>query len=218
MSETTQPTSTEPVSASAPSWEQKPVFQGKFFTFAAPWCAFIDSGALWRRPVRWLYIVCSALFLLFPLFVIYQIIDNGVFRHASAKEVFAVILSWIFVAAASWLAAQIFWNRKDTVLQTAPVGADFAATPVVAHFIRTFGEAYGTWFAVTGFGLSLVLTIFLGDAAGREAARMGIPLSPGVAGIFLSPVIGFLTIIGSRFLSEQVQALAAIANNTARKG
>jgi len=45
---------------------------------------------------------------------------------------------------------------------------------------------------------------------------MGLPIPNfGFGLVFVGPLLGFLIIVLTRFLSEQIGALAAIANNTA---
>jgi hypothetical protein len=184
----------------------------KFFTFIKPYLSFIDSGKLYRKPFYWLYVVLAVINLLFPLYVLYGAIDMHAFS-GDAKYVFAFILIWFVILAAGWVGFQIWWDRKDKVQNTSTEGADFPATPVFSHLIQTLGECLGAWVAIVGFGSSLFTWIFLsGDLYGYGYNAM--PFAGGPLYIILSPIIGFLIIVFSRLVAEQIRALASIANNT----
>jgi hypothetical protein len=61
----------------------------------------------------------------------------------------------------------------------------------------------------------LLTTIILGDEGNSLGRSLGIPyLNTGWMAILIMPIVGFLIIVFSRFLAEQIKALSAIANNT----
>jgi hypothetical protein len=186
----------------------------KFFTFIAPYLSFIDKGKLYSQPFNWLYAAIAVINLLFPLFVLYLAIDGDIF-DAPAKFVFAFIFIWLIIAFAGWISFQLWWDRKDKVLQSVVDDSEFPATPVISHFIQTLGEWIGTWVAIVGFGFALVTTIFLGSDADSLGRSLDLPfVSAGIASIFLMPIYGFLIIVFSRFIAEQIRAVVAIVNNT----
>ena len=186
----------------------------KFVNFIKPFLNYIDEGHFFRKPFRVLYMVLAILSLLIPLFFLYTMIDNKMFS-GTAKMTVGVILLWLFVAVAYWLVFQIWWSRKDDVGQQKAEGEEFVSTPVFAHFIQTGGESLGVLIAIAGAGFSLVSFLFLGDASRALSNSMGIAGSDnGILGVVISPVVGFIIIVFSRFLSEQIKALATIANNT----
>jgi hypothetical protein len=185
----------------------------KFFTFIKPYLSFIDKGNLYRKPFNWLYIALAALNLLYPLYFLYIVIEGGILHWAGAKEIFFFIFIWLVIAVAAWVSFQIWWDRKDKILNVTAEGADFPATPVISHFIQTFGEWFGTWFAIVGFGFSVFALIFFGMMDYRSSP-FDLPIYPGIWGIILNPIIGFLIIVFSRFIAEQIRTLATIANNT----
>ncbi len=188
--------------------------ENKFFTFIKPYLSYIDNGNLFRKPFSWLYTIIAILNLLLPIGVMVEAIQNRVFQ-ASAKFIIVFLLIWIVVVFVSWISFQLWWDRKTKVKATSSENDDFVATPVFSHFIQTFGEWLGTWIAVVGFVSALFMTIFLGHDASALSYSMGIPfVKTGVLNIVLMPIIGFLTIVVSRFLAEQFKALASIANNT----
>lgn len=140
--------------------------------------------------------------------MLYQAIQNKMFS-GGFKFVIAFILMWLFLAAASWVGFQIWWNRKDKVLMTTADSDEFVSTPVFTHFIQSFGEWLGSFFAIAGFGVALVSTIFgVGGLPGLDM------LNGGLIYIVLAPLQGFLIIIVFRFVAEQARALVQIANNT----
>jgi len=192
--------------------------QFNFLTFIDPYLSFIDSGKLYRKPFSWLYMALAAVNAVLPFYLLGKAIDMGIFKDAGAKFIFAFIFAWLFVVVACWIGVQIWWNRKDKVQQTSQEGADFPATPVIAHFLQTLGEWFGSFIAIAGLGISLCGVIFLGDNASLLAYALGGFLSmfsaDGFLGIIVNPIMGFITIVIFRFIAEQCRALAAIANNT----
>lgn len=189
----------------------------KFFTFIRPYLSFIDNGQLFRTPFSWLYIIFAALNLLVPIYVLLQAISNK-FYDASAKLIIVFIFVWVIIAFAGWIGFQLWWDRRNKINMSSNEGDDFIATPVFSHLIQTFGEWLGTWIAVVGFGSALVTTIILGREGNYLSYIIGLPfIQTGWFAIIAMPIAGFLVIVASRFLSEQVRALAAIANNTRKK-
>ena len=188
-----------------------------FFTFIRPYLEFIDSGKLFRKPFSWLYGLLALVNLILPFIILYQAIDNRIFR-APAKLVFVFIVVWLVLSFVCWLGFQLWWDRKDKVNLTSVEDDDFVATPVFAHFIQTFGEWLGTLVAVVGFIFAVMGTLFLGRDAYYLSRQFGFgSMGVGWLAIILLPVYGFLIIVISRFLAEQFRALASIANNTRHK-
>ena len=74
------------------------------------------------------------------------------------------------------------------------------------------------WENGLGFGFALLTTIILGDEGYYLGGSLGIPyLNTGWMAILTMPIVGFLIIVFSRFLAEQIKALSAIANNTKKQ-
>lgn len=190
--------------------------ENKFFNFINPYLAFIDNGAIYRKPFNWLYTIFAILNILAPLVIFYIAIDKDIF-DAPAKFIFAFLLIWIVIAFASWISFQLWWNRKSKVMQTSSIGDDFVATPVFAHLVQTFGEWIGTWIGIVGFLVPLIVLVIAGDEGGFLLRSLGIGfIYKGIVGVLLMPIYGFFIIIFARFLAEQFRALSSIANNTNR--
>lgn len=188
--------------------------KNKFFSFIAPYLAFIDSGKFFRKPFSWLYMAMGVINLILPFYILYQAIDNDIFK-APFKFVLVFIVAWFTIAFASWTGFQIWWDRKDKLSFNSSAGNEFITTPVFSHFIQTFGEWLGTWIGLVGFVFALMATIILGKDGYYMSKQLGLGfLNTGIISIILMPVYGYLIIITSRFIAEQFRALAAIANNT----
>ncbi|MCC5850982.1 MAG: hypothetical protein JJU29_23080 [Verrucomicrobia bacterium] len=186
----------------------------KFFNFIAPFLRYIDQGHFFRKPFRIFYMLIAVLSLLTPLAVLYKMIDNRMFR-VSAKMTIGLLFLWVFILAAYWVVFQIWWSRKEDVGKQKAESEEFIATPVFAHFVQTAGEAFGALIAIVGAGFSLVSFLFFGDASRAIRQAVGVHGTDyGIIGVIVSPIIGFIVIVFTRFVSEQIRALAAIANNT----
>jgi hypothetical protein len=190
--------------------------ESKFFTFIRPYLACLDSGDFYRKPFGWLYFLIAVLNLNFPVYLLLQAIDLGVF-DAPAKTLMVFVLVWLILFFAGWVSFQIWWDRRLQVVETSAPGDDFVATPAYCHFIKTVGEWAGTWIGIVGFFVALLLRLSLESEEGKLLNEI-LPLAElGTIQIFLMPVAGFLIVVSTKFITEQSAALAAIANNTGKK-
>lgn len=185
----------------------------KFLEFYKPFFEYIDSGKFFRTPFGWLYAVLAGFNLLVPLMILYIAIDNRLFSMGAAFF-FAFVILWIVIAGASWLGFQIWWNRRQALASQSSPDPDFVATPVYTHFLQTAGEWCGSWIAIVGAGAGLVSGIFLRDETLEYMLPIPLISAGGFLSVLLMPVLGFLIIIVSRVIAEQVRALVAVAINT----
>jgi len=188
--------------------------ENKFLTFIKPYLSYIDNGHFFRKPFSWLYSILAVINLLFPLVVIYKASDNRIF-DSQGKFIAVFLLVWIVVAFAGWISFQLWWDRKAKISTSSAAGDEFIATPVFSHFIQTLGEWIGTYIGLVGFCFALFTTLFLGGEGYYMSGSIGIPfMESGWVSVIVMPVTGFLIIVISRFLAEQIKALSSIANNT----
>ncbi|MDR1106815.1 MAG: hypothetical protein LBL44_10710 [Treponema sp.] len=175
--------------------EKKPL-ESKFFTALRPYFAFVDSTRFFTIPFSWLYILFAVVFLLTPFAVLYFLIDNGFFRQ-SAKVIVGGILCWIAIIAASWIAFQVWWNRKKVV------HTDKLDTSVVinafAHLVYTFCESLAHFVGVAGFFTGLFALIFgagvlrfFGSGASAPLTLMICSLVGGYLGVWIARLAAFL--------------------------
>lgn len=192
--------------------------ENKFLTFIRPYLSFIDNGHIFHKPFSWLYTILAIVNLLIPIYVFYQASVNEIFDYY-AEFVIVFLLLWVIVAFASWVGFQLWWDRKSKIDMSSTAGDEFIATPALSHFIQTLGEWIGTWIGLVGFGFALLTTIILGEEGYYFGERFfGIPyLNTGWMAVLTKPIVGFLIIVFSRFLAEQIKALSAIANNTKKQ-
>ncbi len=177
-----------------------------FLGFAAPYFNLIDSGALYRRPFVILYMVFAGLNLLSILGVLGFMFKGGI----------ALIITGLFTIFALWTGFQLWWNRREKVNAFVTPGSEFVALPVFSHLWQTAGEWAGTFVAIAGTGASLGGLI--GGIGSEGRAYHGDPMAAfsqlGFVGLIACPVAGFLILILSRAIAEQIRVLVAVANNT----
>jgi len=193
--------------------------ENKFLTFIRPYLSFIDNGHFFRKPFSWLYTLLAIVNLLIPIYVFDQASHNGIFYNNTAK-IIVFLLLWVIVVFAGWVGFQLWWDRKSKIDMSSTAGDEFIATPALSHFIQTLGEWIGTWIGLVGFGFALLTTIILGNEGYYFSEIIGIPYfdtNSGWMAILTMPIVGFLIIVFSRFLAEQIRALSAIANNTKKQ-
>lgn len=188
--------------------------ENKFFTFINPFLNYIDSGKFYRHPFKWLYIFIAIANILLPFYVIYQAISNKIF-NLGADVAAITIISFVVLTIVSWFSFQLWWNRKEKLVNSSKDGDEFVATPVFSHFIQTFGEWVGMWIAIVGTTFSLLTALLYGSDAFLLMNSLGLSfIKTGVLFIFLWPIYGFFIIVITKLYTELIKALAAIANNT----
>jgi hypothetical protein len=180
-----------------------------FIRFAKPYLDFIGKGKLFSL----IYVIMAVLNLLLPFAVIFMVVESGILGFGGAEFIVAFILSWLVVAFACWTGFQLWWDRKSKVKLLE--NEDFIVTPLFSEIIQTFGEWLGTLIGIIGAGVGLIAAIFLGDYAYTLFQAIGMGFMPsGIVAIVAGPLTGFLIIILSRFVAEQLRLLVALVNNT----
>ncbi len=187
----------------------------KFFTFIKPYLAYIDNGDFFRKPFHWLYTLLAILNIALPLYFLYKLIEIFTRYSPTGEFVILSILAWLGIAVAGWLGFQLWWDRKDKILEVSKGNDDFLAIPSYSHFIQTAGEWIGLWVAIIGFWTSLIM--LFSDSVRELFEFFQLGSSSPIKGLIVSPIYGFLIVVGTRVLAEIFRALASIANNT-KKG
>jgi len=123
--------------------------ENKFFNLVRPYLGFIDSPKFFTGPFSALYYLFALVYLLSPFFILYKIIEAGVFKSGDAKLIVFVILTWLAILAAGWISFQIWWNRQKTV-ETDKVTGD-TVIEVLSGLVYTFIEASATYTGIAGF-------------------------------------------------------------------
>ena len=153
-----------------------------------------------------LYVVLAGLNLLSILGVLGFMFKGGI----------SLIITGLFTIAALWIGFQLWWNRREKVNSFVTPGSEFVALPVFSHLFQTIGEWMGTMVAIAGTGAALGGLI--GGIFNERVGGYGNPMAEftqfGVAGLIACPIAGFLILIFTRAIAEQIRALARVADNT----
>ena len=182
-----------------------------FQSFVKPFLDYIDNGNFFRQPVKILYMIIGALNALLPFYLLYQLIDSGVFEFAGTGMIFGIVISWLIMLGGFVFVGILWWTRAEQFDTMAGQGDEYPVTPVFAHIVRTSGEAFGVIVGVILFLVTLVMLVFAGETGLSALNSLG---DFGWASLLILPVTGFFIIVTSRFLSEQIRAIVNIAQNT----
>lgn len=144
----------------------------------------------------------------------YQIALPGSFHKngIGSKAIIALVLYSIMALFAGWINFQLWWNRKSKLAITAKEDDEFAAIPVVAHFIQTIGESLGTMIVIIGFFTALFIAIF--QVCFCNFYMSFLHANMDTVYIFYPIIYGFIAIIIFRIIAEGIKAIVVIANNT----
>jgi len=84
-----------------------------------------------------------------------------------------------------------------------------------SEIFQTFGEWLGTLTGITGFGVGLIASLMLVDYAKYLFQAIGMSFLPsGIIVVIAGPLTGFLIMLFSRFIAEQMRLLVTFVNNT----
>lgn len=194
----------------------KELLSSKFLSFFTPYISYIDSGKLFRAPFSWVCILLAVVNAIVPFYVLYQVIDSGLFEYAPTKFLFAFIFIFIVLLFGAWFSIQYWLDRSVKMNQLTSNDAEFVATPVFSNLIQSLGEWAGSYVAIVGFCSTLIVLLFASDGLGRMMP-MGDIMGNGLLSLIQAPLCGFMIIVISRVFAEVLRALTSIANNTAKK-
>ena len=190
-----------------------PLQQTKFFRLFDGFINSMGHSNFFKKPLRWLYILFAFLNLLAPVYALFKFISNDLLNATGIGGV----MIWLVIAFAGWMGFQLWWNRKDKIDGYYKAGDDFFAIPLFSHYIQTIGEWLGITIAILGAGSSLVAWIFFSGERGNLSMGFPLPMQQfGIAGIIISPVLGFIIILAAKVAAELYRTFSAIANNTAQ--
>ena len=160
---------------------------------------FIDSSALFKKPISCFFFIVS---LLIPLAFLHSIIQNKDTLIENTRLFFACILILMVLIIAGVFGALIWWRRCISSYD----GPKFHVN--LRRFIQTLGEWTGTLFAIIVFGCVTVILLILKNeineirsiAASNTIFNM-FPIPVPVIDIFLplyGIIGGFLIIIATK--------------------
>lgn len=178
----------------------------KILNFLDPALKYIDSGAFFRQPFKWLYILIGVLNISLPISFIGTLSDAWDYLSGSSR--FAAVIILLITIALAFIGFLVWYKRSMTLKQDAGVSSRFIAIPVVANMLQTIGEWLGIIIGVGGFAIILIALIF-----GGEELRYVIGSRVSFLAVIACPIIGYITIVLFRFLAENCLALASIANS-----
>lgn len=188
--------------------------------------ASIDSGTFFRKPWQWFYL------LVFIVLVIYTVVGPlasfgagcygayeayGLKAYAQGVQgLSSGLLLGIAIGLTGLLGLSILWKRMDSLQGLTDEGNRFITMPLVAHIIRTAGEFAGAMVAV--FGVLSFLALWparqlVGSMPMVDDVLVSIPGILHGSGL-ASPLVGFGIIFISRWLSEALQVVFSVANDT----
>ena len=184
------------------------LFQNKIVYFIKSILTSVDGGNFFRAPMRWVYALIGLLIAFFPFYLLFK--GFSILKDANFWSGIVIVLAWLTLLVGGVVSFVMWWHRKDQIPEPEAECDGFPVTPLFAHFVRTLGEWIGFYVGVVMCLVQFILIALGGGDLKMILAYMGI----GFASAITAPIMGFLIVITSRFVSEQIRALAAIAVNT----
>lgn len=194
----------------------------------------VDSGKIFSKPIKPIYLIIGWLHLLLPLLLIkvaYDTYNNDYYRSGFKQLRYTfgdhdVIIGFVLVAlfAVACLAAYCaikFWTdrakRLDVLIKPSN---EFCVLPIIVTFTRNFGEGMALVMVIWGIGISVIVGLGLLCAAFVESDYFKeifkASMSVLFGGTILTIVSSYLTLVLHRYLSELMGLLVSIASNVSR--
>ena len=138
--------------------------KGKFFTFSKPFINLIDGKSFITKYTSYLYVLVG-------IFLLWKAIQAGIHTMFDSEDhpgsifdaEFTIMINWLIGYAAVllsfWIIFQLFFDRRNQ-LSTHDNSKGYSAVSVVSNFIRTTGEAIGTYFAIVGTVVAVLALLF----------------------------------------------------------
>lgn len=187
-----------------------------FVSFLKPVLDFVDSGKFFKKPFSFLYGFIAIYNFLLPFYFFYNGIVEGFFKLEFKPQLAFYLILFVSIAF-GWFGFMLWWNRISSLEAVTSENSEFVATPVLSHYVQTIGEWLGLTMVLCGFFIPLI-THFLVKWEFMIARFVPWPFSFFIGYdwyyCFIFPFGGFFTVLFFRFFSEQVKAIATIANNT----
>jgi len=166
-----------------------------------------DNGELFKKPLKWIFVLMAILNLLVPFYVIFNLFKMT--PEIGFVEFLTILLAAIILLFAGWAGFQLWWTRKNKVEKITKETDDFVAIPVVSYILRTVGEWVSLLVMIIGVGIGILTTLF----------NVKIPTlvdgsETGILMIISAPIIALVILITVRFISELSSVATATANNT----
>jgi len=153
--------------------------------------SFIDTNVLFKKPVSCLFAIAS---LLFPIYLLIQVIQSGIFKSESAELITASVLLILIFIFTGLFGSLIWWCRRIARDEGPKVYQNFR------RFIQTYGEWIATTYAIIAFFGGLVLLIIAGEYYYSLVRLLPLPI-PGLELLIISgPLVGFLIIIITKII------------------
>jgi len=157
-----------------------------------PYLGFLDTNVLFKKPVSCLLAIVS---LLIPVYVLSQFLRFNIFESSESKFIIAAILIVLILAFAGIFGALIWWFRRINRDEGPKWYNNFR------RFIQTYGEWLGTVFAISVFGIVIVLMALLSNEyyAITRIFPFAVP-DVDIITAFYGPIGGFIIIIATKIL------------------
>ena len=175
----------------------KKLTESSFFTLIRPFLAFVDSPRYFTLSFTILYFLIAFIYLLSPFGILGFVISNELLEGAETKLVFSFVLSWIAILIASWIAFQVWLNRRKS-MNVDKITSD-VIIDALSHLVYTTFEATAVYAAIAGTFGGLFMILFGGGIFENFGigADLGFPviigsLIGGYIGITFAKFFGFL--------------------------
>lgn len=167
-----------------------------------------------------LYRIIAVLMIALPLFgLIHAIVGGDYFDYFMAYFTPAMMVIfyciWLISIVAGFLSFLFWWKRSNDIKAISMGKNQFVATSALSHFLRTLGEWIGSYVAIVGFLIIFVSWVVLGDDLDNMTTKFGFHAT--ASNMIAYPILGFLTVLVFRWISEMLQALVVIADNIKEK-
>jgi len=168
----------------------------------------IDNGSFFRKPMQWFYIFLGIAAFAGGLYAVYKVCDEFIFNDYAPSEAVRGGIAMLIGCLVFAFFGLFFWlNRRKHLANTVEAKTEFAAVPVFAHLLQSFGDFLGlTLICIVAPCVLLTLVLLIDKVKYTWDSML---LSCGAA-----IITGFFIILFFHYIADMARVRFAIANNT----
>ena len=160
-----------------------------------------DTGAFFKKPLQWIYILFGIANLCYPIYLTIQVKSNDDVADVTT----GMVISLIYLFFVGIFNVYYWINRSENLNKYVTKDNDMIVIPLIAHMTKSFGE----WLGMNTLLDAIPLMVLKGKILGEHLPVILI-LFIFIGCIFLS----YFMILLGHFVAEEINVFAAIANNT----
>jgi len=165
--------------------------------------------------MKYFYILFAIINLLIPLFILIEILDQGLGGYP-ATTIIGTILIFLVVVLIGFAGFKLFWQRQKKIRDYLESKSKYIVSFAFSDIVLSFGH----WLAmIVGIGIPLIyfIVLLLVDSEALSFLNIFLPLPIKWTSIIWLVAFGFIILIFFTFISERIKIFPEIGINITKE-